>query len=361
MRLGFTDNWKKAICSKLRIDSIMKKLTFIRSIDTRHGGAENFMRRLMDALKAQGIECDKMHSAAPKCLPSWVKAWWFNWQTRFAKKNRFYFSLDRIDSADIYRAGDGVHKVFMQTKKKRFNPLNWTYCTLEKRCFQNSRHIIANCHMIKDQIINTYAIAPDKISVIYNGIVQPTIDLEAAKQKIIREFNLDPTVPVILFVGSGFERKGVANFLDILSLLQYHFHAFVVGKDKQSEKYQQQARNLGIANKVTFTGMRDDVEHFYACADIFLYPANYEPFANVMLEAMSHQCAAFTSKECGVFEILPHEFVINKYTPSVIDSLITDKYALSNAKATHHTISQNFTIEQTATETLAVIKEFMHD
>lgn len=339
----------------------MKKITFIRSIDTRHGGAENFMRRLIDTLQSQNINCERMHSMAPKWLPSWIKAWWFNWQTKWAKKNRFYFSLDRIDSANIYRAGDGVHKVFMQTKKKRFNPLNWTYCALEKRCFENSKRIIANCHMIKNQIVETYDVCPDKISVVYNGIKQPEIDLAAAKQKIIHEFKLDNNTPIILFVGSGFARKGVANFLSILSQLKHPFKALVVGKDKHPEDYISQARVLGLQDKVIFTGMRDDVDHFYAAADLFLYPANYEPFANVMLEAMSYETAALTSKACGVHEILPPEYVIGDDTANIINQLLANPTKLNDAKSKAKLLSTQFSIEKTATETLAVIKDVMND
>ena len=87
------------------------------------------------------------------------------------KNDKFYYSLERITCPDIYRAGDGVHKIFLSIENKsRFNLLHPVYLYLEKKCFLNSKHIIANSLMVKKQIIDCYDINPCKIDVIYNGI-----------------------------------------------------------------------------------------------------------------------------------------------------------------------------------------------
>jgi len=115
-------------------------LYLIRQKFTPFGGAENYLARLSAGLKNKNISHEIIYSSVPRWLPSWLKALWFNLELcLFKKKNRFYFSLERITCPDIYRAGDGVHKVFLQTKGFSLNPLNPIYLYLEKKMFSSSQ------------------------------------------------------------------------------------------------------------------------------------------------------------------------------------------------------------------------------
>ena len=97
-----------------------KKIYLIRSNSTKFGGAENYLYRLSNALKNENLDHEIIHSFFPKFLPSWARAILFNMQVRFSKKEKFYYSLDRITCPDIYRAGDGVHKVFISMQLAQF-------------------------------------------------------------------------------------------------------------------------------------------------------------------------------------------------------------------------------------------------
>lgn len=339
----------------------MKKITFIRAVDSKHGGAENFLTRLMTELKNQGVDCTVKHSSIPKWLPSWIRAWRFNAQVRHQKGSQFYFSLDRIDSADIYRAGDGVHRSYMKTRKTSSNPLHWTYCTLEKRCFNNAKKIIANCLRVKQEIIDEYGISADKISVIYNGINIPKINRKAARDAIDQEFPQAKNKPIILMAGSGFERKGVKAFLQQIAKLNTSFHAFIVGKEKHPEPYYQLAQSLGLTDKVTFTGMRDDLNAFYQSARLFLFMPSYEPFGNVVLEALANQTPALTNHTCGAHEILPAPFQIqpNEDKTALIEQLLSDDAFWQQSSDQAFEIAKAHPISKTTAETLAVIKEVM--
>ena len=336
----------------------MKKLTFLRSNTTKFGGAENYLSRLEDELRKSHIKYKTVNSTAPKFLASWIKALWFNIQVCFTKKNSFYFSLERISCADIYRAGDGVHKEFVKRKKRKTNPLNIVYIFLEKKCFNNSKKIIANSNMIKHQIIQTYNIPADKIAVIYNGIkIKPTAKFSDIK----KEFGIS-NEKIILYVGSGFERKGVKEALHIVSRLKQKVKFIIIGKEKKLNYYKKLANSLHV--DAIFTGPRSDVDKFYSMADIFLFPTHYEPFSNVVLEAMSFKCAVFTTMQNGASEILksgyimkqPEDFsIVNK-----IDYLLENENALNFIKEENFKTVQNFTIEENAKKTMKVINEYLH-
>jgi len=147
------------------------KIFFIRSNKTSFGGAEVYLSRLSKALTKQNIDHKVINSIFPKFLPSWLRVILFNLQVCAIKSKKFYFSLDRITCSDIYRAGDGVHRVYLTTEKKsKTNLLHPIYLFLERRCFNNAKRIIANSDMIKQQIISTYDIDANNIKVVYNGI-----------------------------------------------------------------------------------------------------------------------------------------------------------------------------------------------
>jgi len=356
----------------------VKPLVLARLKYTPFGGAENYLARLISALEEKGLKYRILSTnwtgngalkiSLPKYLPSFLRI------LRFAsavclKKNtdEILFSLERIPCADVYRAGDGVHMAWIDTRirhgESRFkifsNPLQFTYLWLERRTFENSRRIIANSNFVKNDIMKYYGIDESKIDIVYNGVPQNNIDSGEARQKIDAEFGLKSGQKIILFVGSGFMRKGGYEFLNIVSRLKHRdFTAIVVGKEKNIKKYKQEAAMLGV--NVIFTGAREDVGTFYAAADIFLFPTRYEPFSNVCLEAMAGACAVVTSAQNGASEILDDDFVMKSPQDmdilETLERLLSDELFLSEIKTANKAKSLAFSVERNLDETLKVLE-----
>ena len=341
----------------------MNKIYLIREKVSKFGGAEVYLSRLARALGGNDIDYQIVNSIFPKFLPSWLRIILFNMQVCLTKKNKFYFSLERIICPDVYRAGDGVHKVFLSIENKsKLNPLHPVYLFLEKRCFNNAKRIIANSNMIKDEIINTYGVNPDKIDVIYNGVESKKVDYEHSFKKLSKEFNLDKDTSVLLYVGSGFKRKGVKEFLQIVAKLKdNNIQAFVIGKEKNLKYYEQLSKDFKVDKRVIFTGPRQDVDDFYTISDVFLFPTRYEPFSNVVLEAMSLENAVFTTKQNGAHEILEDEYIMsNSRDFSVvgkIDALLEDVEALNAIKQVNNLKANNLSLELNLKQTMKTIKK----
>ena len=338
----------------------MKKLKFIRANKTKHGGAEVYLSRLSNALEEKNIDHELIHSPISKILPSWLRVMLFNLYVCLSKKDSFYFSLERISCPNIYRAGDGVHKVFLEVEKKsRLNPLHFVYLYLEKRTFENSKKIIANSNMIKQQIIDTYGISSEKIEVVYNGIpLKEKVNFTSLKE----EFGLKDE-KIILYVGSGFKRKGVNEALELVSKLKNNFKFIVVGKEKKLKYYKEYAKELGIEDKVIFTGPRDDVDKFYSMSDLFLFPTRYEPFSNVVLEAMVYENVVITTKQNGASEILDERFHMKSANDfsilTWIDELLKDDELLNEIKFSNKEKVKEFSIENNVNQTLKVIEKLI--
>ncbi|MDB0021109.1 glycosyltransferase family 4 protein [Candidatus Pseudothioglobus singularis] len=340
-----------------------KKIYLIRSGKTKFGGAENYLSRLSKALEKNNIDHQVINSPFPKFLSSWIRSILFNIHLYFLKQDKFFYSLDRITCPDLYRAGDGVHKVFLSIENKsKLNLLHPTYLYLEKKCFNNAKLIIANSKMVKNDIIKSYDINPNKIEIIYNGIEFKAADYQKSFKKLSKEFRIIQDQPILLYVGSGFKRKGVEEFLRIVAMLKTKgVKAFVVGKENNMSYYQNLSRKLNIDNQIFFTGPRVDINDFYTISDIFLFPTHYDPFSNVVLEAMYFENAVFTTRSNGASEILDPDFIMNspydKKVATSIDNLLSNIITLNKVKIRNKKISKQFPIEKNLKKTLEVINK----
>jgi UDP-glucose:(heptosyl)LPS alpha-1,3-glucosyltransferase len=343
----------------------MKKIFLIRANKNPYGGAENYLLRLSSQLTKIGFKHQIIYSNLPKFLPSWIRVLLFNLKLSLLKSKKFYFSLERISCSDIYRAGDGVHKEFLRIEKKsKFNPLHPIYLFLEKKCFENSKKIIANSYMVKREIIKNYGIDEKKIIVIYNGFNPKKLDYEDSYKKISKEFDINKNEKFFLFVGSGFKRKGVENFLEIISKLRDRkIKAFVVGKESNLKYYKKISHDLMINDIVYFVGARLDVNDFYNISDIFILPSTYEPFGNAVLEAMSYGNAVFTTKQTGASELINSKFIMAEPDDqNILDKikiLLDDQNKLVKVKMNNIERSTKFTVEKNVSETLRVINEII--
>jgi UDP-glucose:(heptosyl)LPS alpha-1,3-glucosyltransferase len=78
----------------------------------------------------------------------------------------------------------------------------------------------------------------------------------------------------------------------------------VVGQDKDEKRYRGLAQSLGCEQRIRFMGVQKQTLPFYQAADALLLPTLYDPFPNVILEAMSCGLPVITSQTCGGAEFI---------------------------------------------------------
>ncbi|MBT3280166.1 MAG: glycosyltransferase, partial [Campylobacteraceae bacterium] len=142
-----------------------------------------------------------------------------------------------------------------------------------------------------------------------------------------------------------------------------NFKFIVVGKEKKLKYYKEYAKELGIEDKVIFTGPRDDVDKFYSMSDLFLFPTRYEPFSNVVLEAMVYENVVITTKQNGASEILDERFHMKSANDfsilTWIDELLKDDELLNEIKFSNKEKVKEFSIENNVNQTLKVIEKLI--
>ncbi|HSH40729.1 MAG TPA: lipopolysaccharide core heptose(I) kinase RfaP [Arenicellales bacterium] len=113
---------------------------------------------------------------------------------------------------------------------------------------------------------------------------------------------IDPDELALLMVGSAFHTKGVDRSLRALAALpealRRRSRLLVAGRGKPAA-YRRLAARLGIGDRVSFLGGRDDVPELLRAADLLLHPARQENTGSVLLEALAAGLPVIASGNCG--------------------------------------------------------------
>ncbi|MBF0294140.1 MAG: glycosyltransferase family 4 protein [Magnetococcales bacterium] len=313
----------------------MVKLALIRQRYNPFGGAERFLERAMEALRAQGVEITLiarqwetgMTGITPvSCNPFHLGRWWRDAGfaravERLLQGHTYHLTQthERIPGCDIYRAGDGVHAEWLhqrgmgQTPFARrlalLNPYHRYVLNAERRLFEHPglRAVICNSRMVREEILARFRIDPGKLHVIYNGVDTGRFhpDARAAhRERVRREWGISDGEVCFLFVGSGFARKGVAVLLHAMARLPAGCRLLVAGRDKEQARMTRLATQLGLRDRVAFAGGCKEVIPLYAAADAVVLPTLYDPFPNVALEAMAMGLPLVTSPKCGAVDLI---------------------------------------------------------
>jgi UDP-glucose:(heptosyl)LPS alpha-1,3-glucosyltransferase len=219
-------------------------------------------------------------------------------------------SHERTLSQDVYRAGEGCHRAYlaaMGARVRRRPAYHRLLLSLERRVFARTPEIVAISRRGAEEIRHLYGVPAERLSVIYNGVDLARYHPDTRPQyrgSAREEAGVAAGAWVVLFVGSGFERKGLATALEALARLDDpRARLLVVGKG-DARPYRRLAVELGIAERVTWLGPRPDVERWYAAADALVLPTRYEPFGNVHLEALASGLPVVTTTRAGGAEAL---------------------------------------------------------
>jgi len=301
----------------------------VRRGHSETGGAEAYLKRLAHGLNQAG------HATRLFTDSSWpAREWSWGPITRISGETARGFanelvkaepkrdcdlllSLERVWQCDVYRAGDGIHQVWMRKRDaassaarrwfRRVSGKDRDTIELERALFTGgARHVIANSEMVKWQAQEFYSYPPDQIDVVANGVPLTDFRPDPEARRIRREvLRLRGDEVALLFVGSGWERKGLHFAVRAVTSLGKNMRLLVAGRGRRDFANQPNVQLLGAVR---------DLPGLYAAADIFLLPTLYDPFSNACLEALASGLPVITTRDNGFSEIIEngvHGSIIN--------------------------------------------------
>jgi glycosyltransferase involved in cell wall biosynthesis len=149
----------------------------------------------------------------------------------------------------------------------------------------------------------------DGTQVIYHGVdssvFQPAARLRR-RAEMRQYFGLSDADFVLLLVGNGWRNKGLPCLLEAMGKLSDLPARLLVAGSDDRVPYQLIARQLGIAELVTFLAPSPDVARFYAACDVYVGPSVHDSFALPPAEAMACGLPIITSRNNGGSEIVTH-------------------------------------------------------
>ena len=295
------------------------KIGLVRRGYSATGGAEAYLRRFTDAASSAG------HSCVLFAGGEWPESVWTGERVHLAggsprafadaltaanPRDRcdFLFSLERVWTCDGYRAGDGVHAAWLARRAefepfwrplvRRYNAKHRDLLEIERALFSDrgTGLVIANSEWIKREIAQHFAYPPERTHVVYNGV--PAFTAPPNERAEVRsELGLAPGDYVLLFAGSGWERKGFKFAIDAVNAATRSRPTLLVAGRGRAEK-------MPHSSRVRYLGPVGDMARVFAAADAFLLPTLYEPFSNACIEALAAGLPVLTTEHNGFSEII---------------------------------------------------------
>ncbi len=364
-------------------------VAFIKQKYVPFGGGEGYLNRLLTHCCAKGINPHLITSSWPreKAADVHIHTVPVNMHSRRSRVISFargvaacvekvnfdaVFSLDRTCSQDIWRAGEGVHQVWLNRRKlfepawksmfTEISPGHRALLEAERECVKNTPHIIANSHLVKKDIQTIYSRYQPTIHVVYNG-VDPTVyhmqDRTENRSFIRNKLRIPDDKAILLFVGSGFSRKGLKPALQALQMVPQAVMV-VLGRDRTAA-WKRRVETLGLRHRVFFEPPQKALRPYYQGADATLLPTWFDPFPNAGLESLFCGTPLITSLYAGVHELIQSGVngeVVDPANPENLAQSINKTLAGSddmNAQHIHQSVSR-YTMDTNCTETLRIIQ-----
>lgn len=311
------------------------RLALVRQRYTPYGGAERFIERALAALRGRGVELyivtrrwsgeSGSHVTPIIVDPPHLGRRWRQASfdravcARLARETGMVVqSHERLPCCDIYRAGDGVHAVWLEEKTRdesrlrrlatSLDPYHRYILDAEKRLYASPRlrKVICISAMVQREIHERFGLPLARLPVIYNAIDTDDFHprLREGRDAHRAAFGIPPKAVVFLLVGSGYARKGVSRVLRALATVPPPAHFVVVGRDRHERRYREEAAARGLSARVTFAGATNDPRPWYGAADAFILPTLYDALSNAVLEAMACGLPVITSTHCGAGELV---------------------------------------------------------
>lgn len=186
---------------------------------------------------------------------------------------------------------------------------------IEQEALQMADRIIAVSNITKSIIVEKYGIPADLVEVVHNAIDVDSFGDYSYDQRDYRYFEAlkHEGYTIVATLTRFTVQKGLTHLMRAAARACEKYDRFVfllAGDGEQREELIALAAELGIADKVYFTGFIRGKQwrDVYSVADIFVMSSVSEPFGLTALEAAHHDSALIISKQSGVGEVLSNIF-----------------------------------------------------
>ncbi len=226
-----------------------------------------------------------------------------DWLAAYSGKNlkhSWHIPLVSTIHATEYGRNNGLH-----------NDLQRYISNVEWWLGYESWRVIACSRYMEGELKRVFQTPGDKLRVIPNGVYPSEFQNTNIDPVKIRSRYSAPDEKVIFHIGRIVREKGLGVLLEALPMVlavEPRVKLVISGKGQYLDELRHRAYQLGIYNRIYFTGYIDDNTRnaLFQCADVAVFPSLYEPFGIVALEGMAAGTPVVVSDTGGMSEIVKH-------------------------------------------------------
>jgi glycosyltransferase involved in cell wall biosynthesis len=169
--------------------------------------------------------------------------------------------------------------------------------------------VIAVSEAARDFLVTVKRIPAHKITVVPNGRDLSVFQPGCGGSDVRRELGIPADAPVLGIVGRLEEQKGHRYGIDAFAQVSKEFpeaRLLIVGEGSLRGALEQQARELGVSDRVIFTGFRTDVPRLYDAMNVVVLPSLYEGMPLTAIEAAAMGKPIVATGVDGTCEVIDH-------------------------------------------------------
>lgn len=153
-----------------------------------------------------------------------------------------------------------------------------------------------------EAFIKAKAARPGRMVALHNGVAINAFAFNAeARMRVRQSLLIGEDCRLLLAVGRLHDAKDYPNLFNALALLpagQLDYRLCIAGDGPLRQHLQALALDLGLADRVSFLGVRHDIPDLMSAADIFVLSSAWEGFPMVVMEAMAGE-RVVVATDCG--------------------------------------------------------------
>ena len=183
---------------------------------------------------------------------------------------------------------------------------------IERTVYGNADGVIAVSQAMKADVESLYGVDPARVRVIHNGIDTDEYARRPAPEVLAR-VGIDPSVPMVLFVGRITRQKGIMHLVRALPLFDAGMQVVLcagapdtpeIAAEMATEVERARASSRVAIHWLPEMLTKADAIALYSEASLFVCPSVYEPFGIINLEAMACETPVVASAVGGIPEII---------------------------------------------------------
>lgn len=196
-----------------------------------------------------------------------------------------------------------ISHTFVGVNKKDFIH-RWSYGKLNK--------LVCLTELHKKNLLEFLPLTSEQITVIPNFVDCERFNPKNRSEKIRQSLGARPGIPLIGIASRLDPQKGQDTALEAMAILKnknIDVQLVVVGENTLNEMnylevLKRKTQELGLEDRVHFTGYRADMENIMASLDALVMPSHCETFGRVLIEAMASKTPVIATRAGGVPDII---------------------------------------------------------